>query len=122
MRRRTCIAPRLYIACAPRRITRSILKLRTVPIGIVLNLRTTTLQRVIKKRVIRENNKEEEKVPRADEEAHLHRVDRHPLYQPALCLNLRTTTLQKCAAVPRRVGCGVWGVGCRVKENETRSQ
>ena len=34
--------PRLYIACAPRRSTRRILKLRAVPICTVFNLKTTT--------------------------------------------------------------------------------
>ena len=36
---------RLHVACAPRRITRRVLKLRAVPIGTVLNLRTTTSQK-----------------------------------------------------------------------------
>ena len=38
-------APRLYIACSPRRITRIILELGAVPNGTVLNLRTTTSQK-----------------------------------------------------------------------------
>jgi len=39
------VEPRLYIACAPRRITRRVPALRAVPIGAVLSLRTTTSQK-----------------------------------------------------------------------------
>ena len=39
------MVPRLYIACAPRRITRRILRLRVVRFGTVLDLRTTTWQK-----------------------------------------------------------------------------
>ena len=38
-------APQFYIACAPRRLTRRTLKLRAVPSGIVLNLRTIAEQK-----------------------------------------------------------------------------
>ena len=39
------VAPRLYIACAPRWITRRILRLRVVPVGTVRNFRTTASQK-----------------------------------------------------------------------------
>ena len=42
--RGTTVAPRFYIVCAPRRITRSILELEVVPFGRVLDLRTTISQ------------------------------------------------------------------------------
>ena len=35
----------LYIACAPRRITQKNLELRAVPIGTILNVKTTTSQK-----------------------------------------------------------------------------
>ena len=38
------LGPPLYIACAPRRLTRRILELRVVPSGKVLDLRTTSSQ------------------------------------------------------------------------------
>jgi len=39
------IRRRLYIACAPRRLTRLILELRAVPSGTLLNLRTSAEQK-----------------------------------------------------------------------------
>ena len=38
-------APRVYIACVPRRFTRRILKLRAVPSGTVLNLLSKNVER-----------------------------------------------------------------------------